>query len=232
MTYNITTEQFSGPLDLLLQLIEQEELDITTISLAHVADEYLRFVRSAKDIEPTQLADFLVIAAKLILVKSRALLPHLQLNAEESTDDLTQQLKLYQEFATAAKEIERMIHQRKFSFMREKLPVGMAPEFSPPSQLTVGRLAEFYLAVINRLEPIVRLPQRMLEKIVSIEEKIAHIRQRLISTAQTSFRQLINQGNKADAIVSFLALLELVKQRTVKLEQSELFGDIAINRTS
>jgi len=232
MAYNINTEQFSGPLDLLLQLIEQEELDITTISLAHVADEYLRFVRTAKSIEPTQLADFLVIAAKLILVKSRALLPHLQLSPEEATDDLTKQLKLYQEFTTAAKEIERLIRQHKFSFMREKLPAGIAPEFSPPEALTIGRLAELYQAVINRLEPIVRLPQRMLEKVISLEEKIAHIRERLISTAQTSFRQLISHGNKADAIVSFLALLELVKQRTVKLEQVELFGDIAINRTS
>lgn len=229
MPYQIESEQFSGPLELLLQLIEQEELDITKVSLAQVAEQYLRYVQASPQIHPDELADFLVIAARLLLLKSKVLLPNLELPDEGP--DLATQLKLYKEFATAAKGIEQMIGQGRYSYAREKLPSGVLPEFSPPPGLTVERLAELFGNVLEHVRPLVELPQKTLERVVSIEEKIAHIRDRLVNAVKTSFRQLVGRGDKAEAIVSFLALLELMKQRHVTLHQDELFSDITIHRS-
>ncbi len=228
MSYHISAGEFSGPLDLLLQLIEKEELDITTISLAQVTDEYLRHVRSGQQIDPYQMADFLLVAAKLMLLKSKALLPHLQVEEEEDVGDLEKQLKLYKEFAAASVELEKMIAQQQFSHSREKLPVGIAPEFHPPKKLTVDTMRDLFAAVIARLEPVVHLPERIVEKVVSIEEKIDHLRSVIKTAAETTFHSVVARGNKGDTIVSFLALLELVKQRVVELDQDELFTDITI----
>ncbi|MEK7139082.1 MAG: segregation/condensation protein A [Patescibacteria group bacterium] len=226
MSYAVTTEQFSGPLDLLLTLIEREEFDITTISLAQVANEYLRYVRTSPDINPHNLADFLLVAARLILLKSKALLPNLDLDAEPA--DLATQLKLYQAYAAAAKEIEQMIAAKQFSVSRDKLPDSIRPEFHPPATLTASVMSTLFTAVLDRLEPLLKLPQKMLAKVISIEEKIADIRARITKLAQTTFRELVRRGDAGEAIVSFLALLELVKQRSVQLEQGEPFGDITI----
>jgi segregation and condensation protein A len=227
--YEIISEQFSGPLDLLLGLIEGRELDITKISLAQVADDYLRYVRQNQGINPEEMADFLVVAAKLILIKSKVLLPNMEIEEE---GDLEVQLKLYKEFLEASKLIEAMIKKKKFSLSREKLPVGIEPEFNPPKNLNSSKMAQIFRIVIDRLEPLIKLPERTVRRVVNIEEKIRHIRDYLVSKIQTTFRELVGRGDKAEAIVSFLALLELVKQRTVELNQDEMFGDISIKKVS
>ncbi|MFA5358843.1 MAG: segregation/condensation protein A [Patescibacteria group bacterium] len=229
MKYEIISEQFSGPLDLLLGLIEGRELDITKISLAQVADDYLRYVRQNQGINPEEMADFLVVAAKLILIKSKVLLPNMEIEEE---GDLEVQLKLYKEFLEASKLIEAMIKKKKFSLSREKLPVGIEPEFNPPKNLNSSKMAQIFRIVIDRLEPLIKLPERTVRRVVNIEEKIRHIRDYLVSKIQTTFRELVGRGDKAEAIVSFLALLELVKQRTVELNQDEMFGDISIKKVS
>lgn len=230
MPYAITTEQFSGPLDLLLTLIEREEFDITTISLAQVADEYLRYVRTSPAIDANNLADFLLVAGRLIWLKSKALLPTLELDNEPA--DLATQLKLYKAYADAAKELEKMISAKQFSVTRDKFPEQVRPEFHPPESLTAGGMGELFMLVINRLQPLMKLPQKMLERVISIEEKITDLRERISRQAHTTFRELVERGDKSEAIVSFLALLELVKQRTVHLHQEELFGDITIRNHS
>jgi len=227
MIYKIESEQFSGPLDLLLQLIEAQELDITKISLAQVTDEYLKYIESAEQINPEEMADFLVVAAKLILIKSKALLPGLELEEE---GDLEIQLKLYKEFLEVSKVIHKMILKRKFSYSREKLPQGIEPEFSPPQKLTTQKLARSFKQVLDRLEPIVRLPENTIKRVINIEEKIKYIREYITKKIQTTFYELVGQGDKAEAIVNFLALLELVKQRVVNTEQQDLFGDISIKK--
>jgi len=96
---DVSVEQFSGPFGLLLSLIESEKMDITEISLAKIADEYVTYIRGAQDIDPEELADFLVVAAKLLFIKSKALLPYLYSGEEdEEIDDLERQLKMYKEF--------------------------------------------------------------------------------------------------------------------------------------
>ena len=116
---NFKIDKFEGPLGLLLQLIEKEELDITQISLAKIADQYIEYIKQAKELKPEELADFLVVAAKLLLIKSRALLPFLKGEAEQEIQEFEEQLRMYQEFLSAAKKLEIIIGQKRFSFARE-----------------------------------------------------------------------------------------------------------------
>ena len=107
MPYTIKIQKFEGPLDLLLQLIEQEELDITEISLAHITEQYLEYLATIEELYPDELADFLVVATKLLLIKSHMLLPELTLE-DEDEESLTRQLQLYKKYVEAA----RRLHDR------------------------------------------------------------------------------------------------------------------------
>ncbi len=226
MAYSIAHEHFSGPLELLLSLIERDELDVTKISLAKVTDDYLKYLNANDKISPEEMADFLLIAAKLIVIKSNVLLPGLDIQSEP--ENLADQLKLYQEYVTAMHGLEAMLKQNNFSYSREKMPLDLMPSFNPPANLTGHVLAQYFVGVINRLEPIISLPAKMIKKVIRLEERIASIRDYVKQKIQTSFRQLMGHGDKTETIVNFLALLELMKQRTVVLEQTDLFSDINI----
>ena len=138
---NFKLEQFNGPLDLLLKLIEKEELDITQISLAKITDQYIEYIKSTSYIKPEDMADFLVMAARLLLIKSKALFPYLQFGEEdEDVEELERQLKMYKEFIEATKKIEVMIGKKKFMFMREfnrkYILNNLVNNFSPPKSLS------------------------------------------------------------------------------------------------
>src|SRR3954463_4807631 len=117
----IKVDQFEGPLDLLLQLIEEQRMDITALSLANVTEQFLNYVRGLQEKNPINLADFLIIAAKLLVIKSKALLPNLEFDVEEeeAAFDLTQQLLQYKKFKEVAKFFKRMDLRRKQSWTRE-----------------------------------------------------------------------------------------------------------------
>lgn len=230
MAFAVKLSQYEGPLDALLQLIEAEQLDISTVSLASVTDGYLRYLDAKPDIPPEELADFLVIATRLLLIKSRILLPFLGEAQDEGELDLESQLRMYKEYVDASKRIAEMIGRRRFVYVHEKLPkvdIG----FSPPEDFGQAQMAQVILAVIRRIEPIVRVPKAAIEKAVSIHEKIKEIRDMLATSARMSFRDFVGRAEtKSEVVVLFLALLELVKQRTVEAEQSEKFSDITIVR--
>src|SRR3989338_1295198 len=121
--YEIKLDRFEGPLDLLLQLIEKENFDITQVALASVAEQFLHYLGEVEDTSPEELADFLVVAAKLLHIKSKTLLPVVDFEEEENTDDLTEQLRMYREFVKASQVISHLmvrndtfIPGRKFRF--------------------------------------------------------------------------------------------------------------------
>ena len=229
MSYQFSVEQFEGPLDLLLKLIEDEKLDITTISLAKVTDQYLAYIAHEEVLPPDEIADFLVVAAKLIYMKSKYLLPALQLDDEDG-QDLEQQLKIYREYFQASKVISKMIGRKKFSYMRtQPLKQVRTQGFYPPQGLTVRHMADSLIHVIGRLDIIARLPKIILKTTVSIREKIQALTKAL-ERGILEFHRFYDSGNKQDVIVSFLALLELVKLRHVQVEQSAIFSKIIISR--
>lgn len=228
---HVKVHTFEGPLDLLLQLIEQEELDISQVALAEVTEQYLLALEQAEGIPADELADFLVVAAKLLLIKSRILLPQLAVEGAEEASDLERQLKIFKEYLEASKGVSKLIHKRKFTFGRGKPAVVISETFSPPPHLTAEKMRELFLGVLREIEPVIALPKAVVERTVSIAEKIEIIRSLILDKAIVSFQSVMQEAkSRTDVIVSFLAVLELVKQRTVMVTQSALFKEIAIQR--
>lgn len=224
--YQIKLEKFEGPLGLLLQLVEGRKLEITEISLSQVTEEYLSCLDSGQ-IPEEELADFLVIAAKLLLIKSRCLLPDLA--AEEEGLGLEEQLRMYKEFVEAAKKIEDLIRKKHFAYFRT---APLKPEdigFYAPKGLKVGKLARMFEEILAGLKPFLDLPRATLEKTISIKEKIKQIEEAMVGLKQVGFKQLLkNVKTRTEIIICFLALLELIKQRTVAVRQEEIFEEIVI----
>ena len=232
--HKIKVQQFEGPLDLLLQLIEDSKLEITTVSLAEVTDQYIKILHQATDgkIQAAQLADFLTVAARLLLIKSRALLPFLQWEEDEQDGtELTKQLKIYKQYLEASQVVHALILKKRFTFSREKLLTGAEASFAPPPKLTSTKLGETMRAVIEGLKPALAIPTDVIRRTISIQEKIQQIRDRIYQQATTKFSDILREAkNKTEVIVSFLALLELVKHHAVDIHQTKTFDDIVIQR--
>jgi segregation and condensation protein A len=234
---NVKLEKFEGPLSLLLKIIEAEKMDIAEISLAKIADQYVEFIRDTADIDPDAMADFLVVAAKLLYLKSKALLPYLFPAEEEVTDDLERQLKMYREFLEAMKKLEALIATKRFLFIptERKLWKMIGAEekfFAPPKQLTKEETAAIFRQFLASRK-VVRLEEKTIVHKVNIEDKISGIQEALLAKITLSFRDFLAKvESKTEVIVSFLAVLELMKQKTISVEQGELFSEILISRKS
>ena len=229
--YKIELAQFSGPLDLLLQLIEGQKLDISMVALADVTDQYLEYLDSHPDLLASDLADFLVVATKLLVIKSRTLLPQAEEEEDDMAGDLELQLKMYKEYLEASKKIEKIISEKHFCFTRERIAYNFEPSFSPPENLSVDNLRDAYLEIIKRVDYVVNLPQRVMEKVVSLSEMVSHIRQRLTEFQKTDFRTIVGQATcKSDVVVCFMALLELIKSGEAIVNQNSIFDEIKIER--
>jgi len=225
----VKIEQFEGPLELLLQLIEQKELDVSRVALSEVTEQYIEYLNQVQEVNPEELADFLVVAAKLLLIKSKILIPTLEVDEDES--DLEKQLRIYKEYYDASKVINKMLLRRKYLYPRDKPAVALEPIFNPPSTLTDERLKDLFLGVIRAIEPIVSLPREVYYRTISIQEKIAALREHIQREATLNFHHMIKTSkDKTEVIVTFLALLELVKQRMVVVVQDNIFADIEIKR--
>ncbi len=230
MVYNIKIEQFEGPLDLLLQLTEQEKLDITRVSLAQIADQYLQYISHAENITLQNLADFLSVAARLILIKSKALLPLLEFSPEEEEEikDLEHQLAEYKKFKDAARDLELLLQNSLHFFSRESF-VGQGVVFYPPEKIVSEDLLKAFSKVLCEIPVVEKLEQEMIREVLTLEEKILHLQEMLRERVETSFAELIaNAKDKVEVVVSFLAMLEMVKQRLIHVEQGELFSEIRL----
>lgn len=233
MAYSISIEKFEGPLDLLLQLVESEKLEISQISLTQVTGPFLEHVQANRGhIPPEELADFLVVAAKLVYLKSKILLPYLQDAELEEGPDLETQLRMYKAFAEAAVRLGQMEASGLRAYPRaRRLQIVAEAEFIPPPGVTGALLKELFSKVIKKLEPIIRLPEAALRRTVTIEEKISQLRKRVTDLLRVSVHKFLSESqDRHELVVSFLALLELVKQRMVTYEQPELFHDIHLTR--
>lgn len=231
------TEKFQGPLGLLLSMIEAEELDITEIALANIADQYVKYVEQANNIEAEEIADFLVIAARLLYIKSKALLPYL-VNDEEEEDfeDLEKQLKMYKQFIEASLKLQEILKKDKLMLapafsktLRQEKQEEI--RFSPPVKINQELLYQGFLAVLASLKKrqAKKLPQETMEPKINIEDRISHIRALLAEQMSISFQRLLDKAeSKVEVIVNILAMLELAKQRELEFEQIELFSEIKV----
>jgi segregation and condensation protein A len=228
---NFEINQFSGPLDLLLQLIEQKELDISQVSLAEVTDQYLVYLDSQVDLPLESLADFLVVATKLLIIKSKTLLPKIEADEEDLGDQLEEQLRMYKQYLEAAQKLEVILENNRYSFTREKVPVLFYPKFAPPEKLTALILAETYRFILEKVNYVISLPEKIMEKVVSLKETIMGLRENLIRCGKLNFKDMVaTAGSKSDQVVCFIALLELIKSGEVAVSQNSIFEDIEIEK--
>jgi len=232
MAYQIHLEQFEGPLDLLLSLIEKEKLDITLVSLSKVTDQYLEYIKKEESVSLADLSSFLSVAVRLLLIKSRALLPILEFTdeEEESMDDLEIRLKEYQRFREMASRLGVLIQGKQHIHIRESF-LGTRVVFYPPEGLTGDVLRSHFSNVLGEIPLKEILPEKELQTVITLEEKINELRSSLQERAESSFSDLIQSGSsRVEVIVSFLALLEMVKQRIISVDQEKFFSNIRINR--
>jgi segregation and condensation protein A len=230
MAYTVNIEHFEGPLDLLLQLVERNELEISNISLAGVADQFIKYMEE-QTVPPEEMADFLVVASKLVYLKSKLLMPDFEDQEMEEGLDLEAQLRQYQMFVEAARALNDIWNTAYRSYPRKLVTVKQRQiAFSPPKGVDVTIMLEVMRRVISRIEPIIRLPKVAVERAVSLQEKIQDLYGRIRKHAKVSFKQFIHGAkHKQEAIVGFLALLELIKQRFIQVEQQSVFNDIDIS---
>lgn len=235
--YPVLLPAFEGPLDLLLQLIEKEELDINEVSLVAVTDQYLRTIEQMSEIEPGALADFLVIASRLLFIKSRALLPagapDDEEEEEDSADALVRQLLEYRFF----KEIAGQLHEREEEGLRSYLRQAPRPEMERRLDLSDVDLAKLQRALQRALARIPSDPPlpKVKTYAITVAEQTENVRSYLRSAALRNagrpipFQELLSRRRtRMEIIVTFLAVLELIKQRELFFEQDNVFGEILL----
>ncbi len=226
--FQIKTEVFEGPLDLLLSLIEKRKLFINDIALAKVADDYISYLQNQEVFPISDSADFLVIASTLLLIKSKSLLPNLNLSEEEQQDmgDLERRLKIYQRIKELSVHIKNQFG-KEIIFTAE--PRKALPIFSPDATMTKENIFAAIMSVIKALPKVAEnIPKAIVKKVISLEEMIGDLTKRIQSSIKLSFREFAKVGKeeRVNVIISFLAMLELVKQGIVKVKQDNQFEDI------
>ncbi|MCA9364886.1 MAG: segregation/condensation protein A [Candidatus Moranbacteria bacterium] len=232
MTYTIRLEQFEGPLDLLLSLIEDKKMDITRVSLAGVTEQYILFVKNNTSVTPLNMAEFISVAAKLILIKSKALLPVLELEEEEEAEiaDLEEQLREYKKFQDASLRLGEIAQNGGLCVSRVAF-LGVRSGFYPPDDLDVSTLRGAFSRVVADIPSIAQLDQQKWKDVVSLEQKMNHVAESVRQRVSMRFSDIVSQGaTKLDTIVSFLAILELVRQQIVDVSQERHGEDIHIAR--
>lgn len=243
MSYELKLEKFTGPLEKLLELIEERKLEISEVSMAQVTDDFLKYLKTLTDehMDLRMIADFIVTASRLVLIKSKYLLPDLTLTGEEEVEikDLERRLKLYQELRPAMKVLAKLWSANGQEFSRPYfLARGFAPDagssgiFYPGTELDITNIAGALQNVFESLQAFTMETETIREKIVSLEEKMAEIIKRFEAEVETNFTNLSSTKSRGEIIVIFLAILHLAREQLVRLEQSERFSDIIIRKSN
>lgn len=233
-TYQIRTEEYSGPLDLLLDLIQKAELDITKFALAEVTDQFLDYVRNNQDADPEYISEFLVIATKLVQIKSEAMLPHPPDRPQEEEDPgkaLARQLYLYREVKRATQWMNQRILRGERGYLH------IAPRYPVTAQIDLSGIdiQDLILALENisnnsdyvQIGSVISIPK------ITLRKKVQQIIDLLQTQSTTRFSDLLDgDHSRINSIVVFLSVLELVKQRLILTDQKGLFGDIEITAES
>ncbi len=229
--FAIKTEVFSGPLELLLSLIEKRKLLINDISIASVTDDYIRYVSMIEQNQFKETAQFVTLASTLLLIKSKSLLPVFSLTDEEteSIEDLQYRLKEYQIFKDAGKSLEN-IFGNNISYERKYIQ-ATEPFFITDKYTKVQSLNESIKEVLTRLPKKTSKPKVRVQKIISLEEMISKLRNRVEQQFKFGFTDFTeNSKEKNIIVVGFLAVLEMVKQGNVMARQTSSFTEIEIER--
>ncbi len=227
MAFAVKQEHFEGPLEVLLNLIEQRKLHINDIGLSKVTDDFLNYAKNFPNFPIAESAQFAYVASTLLLIKSKALLPQLNLSREEeaSIEDLQNRLKLLQRF----RELSHHVKER-FGASPAYLPLErkVVPVFAPPKEMTPSFLRQAIRSVLASIPKAEALAKVTVKKVISLEHMIENLKERITSALRMSFTEFsgAHKGERVNVIVGFLALLELVKDGLIQVTQREPHGDI------
>ncbi|MCX6813757.1 MAG: segregation/condensation protein A [Candidatus Azambacteria bacterium] len=232
--YEVSLEKFNGPMDLLLSLIEEKKLAIGEVVLSQVTDQFLGYLKELQDDADYQriLADFLVVASRLILIKSRSLLPNLVLSPEEESDikEFEERLRIYQQIKIWGRELGKWAKDRPSYFGRESY-LNLPVVFYPPESISAADLCKNYESFLKTLPQIEKLEEQNLQRVVTLDQKIQELKARISTAMEASFADISNGvKTKIDIILNFLAILTLFHSRILELSQDKLFGDIKIKQ--
>lgn len=238
--YKVRLEVFEGPLDLLLYLIKKDEVDIYDVSIDRIASQYLEYVDTFKMLNIELAGEFVVMAANLIYIKSRSLLPvHQQPPEEEAEEDdprweLIRQLIEYKKFKEAAEHLGFREVQREALFTR----TPEKPDLTEPTPLMLGEVGIFDLInafqkVLRRIESKKEDLREIFEENYTVTDKIEEILRITGTAPKVSFFSLFAAAaSRTEIVVTFLALLELIRLKQLRVLQESPFSDIEIVRVA
>lgn len=228
----VKARDFEGPLDLLLELIEEHKLSVNELSLSTISDEYIRYLETIGVRDRESLSQFISVAATLMLIKSRTLLPEIALTEEEEGNicELEQRLRAYAEIKEASKKIESLF--LKFPLFHTKHSPVSIPVFTPDYSVTQRLLHQCINTILHELPKQDNLPEAKVKRTLDIKDVIESLVERVRSHMKVPFSSLISDKEvserKSLIVVHFLALLELMKYGSISVGQTEEFGEIMI----
>jgi segregation and condensation protein A len=230
-SFRISVGGFEGPLDLLLELIERRKMRINDISLVSVTDDFVSYIKTLGELPLGQASNFIYMASMLLLLKSKSLLPMLELSPEEEEgiEDLERRLKLYKYFRERGQEVLKIFG--KHPMFTKSYTRNIEPVFAPQSNLSPIEIKSAIHTILKNLPKKTFVRKEVsVRKVVSLEEMIERLAKRIQKDIQLSFREFSGTGKqeKIHIIIGFLAMLELVKQEIISVKQSEHFADIEI----
>jgi segregation and condensation protein A len=238
--YTVKTQSFEGPLEILLSLIESRKLFVNEISLAEVTNDYIAYIRTLSD-EHTHINDvsyFILIASTLILIKSKSLLPNLALtdDEEEKIVNLEHRLKLYQIIKNATVDVKTQFGTQVI--FTPPMRIWSEPLFSPENTITSASMSTHILDVLAHIpQKVEKIPEIEIKKVINIDEMINSLTSRIQTAMNISFKEFAHSHNasssaevKVHVIVSFLAMLELVREGIIDVMQKATFDDMHISK--
>ncbi len=233
--YTIKTTGFEGPFGVLLNLVEERKLHINDVSLAQVTEDYLKYVNSLGGLRPAEISSFIIVAATLILIKSKSLLPNLSLTNEEESDikDLEDRLKIYERYILLSKNIKNIFGKDIIFASEERKNSTLV--FLPDEQITTESMMTFARGALGKIPSKVFLPEVEIKKVISIEEMIDKLADRINNSLKMNFKEFSGvaktKEEKVFVIVGFLAMLEMVRQGILQVAQENNFEDIIIENS-
>ena len=211
------------PYEKLLELVESKQLDITTVSLAEVTADFIKYIENlGNKIDSGTLSDFITVAAKLLLIKSKALLPDLPLSEEEESDikNLETRLVLYKQFRVAGIEIKKLWNNESVMFSRNYFQ-SCKNTFCPPRNLAALDLLSALASLAIELEQFLPDKQEVKTNIISLEQKMEELINRFNQNPQQNLQELVTSKPRAEVIVIFLAILHLLKRQIINVNQNQ-----------
>ncbi len=232
--FKIKTSSFEGPFNLLLSLVEEKKLFINDVSLAEVTEDFLKYIQTIGSMKPEEITAFVSVAATLILIKSKSLLPNLSLTEEEKSDisSLEVRLKLYEIFSKLGEEVKANFGKNIIFAPGERKHRVLV--FLPDDQITKDSMMAFAGSALLKVPKKAVMQEVEVKKVISIEEMIDRLTDRIQNTLSMNFREFAGAAEtreeRVTVIVGFLAMLELVRQGILDAAQESNFEDIIIEK--